>query len=209
MPMDYSGNSNKDKQLPGAELTSKPVAEKIVTGEVIKKKPSLGHRFKTVFFGGDFGEAARYIAGDVLLPAVRNLFVDMATKGAERVFYGESRPRRPGAFSYPSRIQYNSPVVRTDPRGPVRLPDQGPRASRQRDPSELILASRDEAELVLERMSDIADQYGTASVADLYGLTGEAISHIDQKWGWTSLVAGEVRQVREGWLLYLPQPEEI
>lgn len=207
MPHDYTGNTNKDKIKRQEKDDEEKVIEKVVTGEVIKKKPPLGQRFKTIFFGGDSRGAARYIAADVLLPAIRNLLVDATTKGVERMVYGESRPNRRPGYDYRSRVQYHSPLIRPDIRS-GRLPDQGPRITR-RETSDLVLASREEAELVLERLIDILDKYEVVSVADLYDLTGLPSSHVDNKWGWTHLHTTEIRQVREGFLLNLPPAEEI
>lgn len=206
MPHNYAGNTNKDKEQKVAPEEEK-VVQKVTTGTVVKKKQPLGQRFKAIFFGGDSKSAARYVAADVLLPAIKNLLVDTTTKGVERLVYGDSRPTRRPGFDYRSRVQYNSPLMRSDPRT-GRLPDQGPRMTR-RETSDLVLASREEADLVLERLLDILDKYDVASVADLYELTGLPTSHVDNKWGWTQLHNTEVRQVRDGWLLNLPPAEEI
>lgn len=72
-----------------------------------------------------------------------------------------------------------------------------------------MLVSRDEAELVIERLSDILENYDVASVADLYDLVGLPTTYIDNKWGWTNLAYANVRQVREGYLIDLPQAEPI
>lgn len=188
----------------------KPPVEQVTTGTVIMKKAPLGQRFKSIFFGGDGRSAVRYIAADVLLPAIRNLVVDATTKGIERMVYGEAtQRRRPTGYGYTSRIQYNNPVSRTEVR-PARLPDQPPSMrSLRREPHELVLASRDEAELVLERLMDIIETYEIATVADLYQLTGLPASHVDNKWGWTNLKSADVKQVREGYLLDLPVAEEV
>ena len=71
---DFPANSHKSKE-PNEEPAPKNI-EKIVTGPVIKQKRPIGVRFKEVFFGGEFKSATRYIAADVLLPAMRNLIVD-------------------------------------------------------------------------------------------------------------------------------------
>lgn len=207
MPHDYAGNTHRDKNKQ-VESDKDKVVEQVTTGVVLKKKPSIGQRFKTIFFGGDARGASKYIAADVLLPSIRNLVVDATTKGIERMVYGDAARniRRPG-FDYRSRVQYNSPFMRPEHRS-TRLPDQGPRMMR-RDTNDLVLASREEADLVLERLIDILDQYDVVSVADLYELTGLPSSHIDNKWGWTHLHSAEVRQVREGFLLNLPPTEEI
>lgn len=189
------------------------VVEKITTNDVILKKPGIGKKFKTVFFGGEFKGATSYILADVLLPAFRNLLVDATTKGVERVVYGESaiRPRRPP--QYGSRVQYHSPFSRPmppDPRGPARLPDQRPLArSVRRETNDLVLQTRKEAEDVLQALLDSIDQYESVSLADLYSMTGLPVSAIDYKWGWTYLTHTEIRQTSDGFLVDLPPAEEI
>lgn len=204
--VDYQGNSHKGKEKAIAREEKK--IEKVVTGEVIKQKRSFGQKFKAVFFGGEFRSASKYIAADVLFPAIRNLIVDATTKGVERVVYGESAAQRRRTPSYGSRIQYNNPIRRER----AYLPDQPSHSllrQARRDTNDLVLASREEAGLVLERLIDIVDKYGVASLADLYDLTGLPSSHIDNKWGWTYLNNTEIRQVRDGYLLDLPPTEEI
>ncbi len=204
--MDYQSNSHKSKEEKATTPDKK--VEKVTTGVVVEKKPTLGQKFKNLFFGGEFRGASRYIAGDVLLPAFRNLLVDATTKGVERVVYGESMQTRRRPVDYGTRVQYNNPL--STQRDRARLPDQ-PIRSRQprRDLNDFVLASREDAALVLERLIDILDKYEVASVADLYDLTGLPSSHVDNKWGWTYLNNAEIRQVRNGYLLDLPPTEEI
>lgn len=76
--------------------------------------------------------------------------------------------------------------------------------SRQARDDVVILATRSEAELVLERLGDIIDKFEVASVGDLHDLLGLPQTHVDQKWGWTYVGDASIRQVREGYLLDLP-----
>lgn len=208
---DYASNSDKNKAPLRPDKTDKQI-EKVVTVEVIQKPKPLGRKFKDIFLGGDAKTAARYVAADVLLPALRNLIFDVISKGADRVIFGESSYRRGRSVDYRPRIQYNNPINRpswTDPRERrVHLPDQSPRMPR-RDQNDIILSDRGEAEIVVERLIDIIDKYEIASVADLYDLLGLPTSHIDNKWGWTYLNNIEIRQVREGYLINLPDAEPI
>lgn len=206
--MDYQGNTDKDKVTPPEKQI-----EKVVTGEVIQKQKSIGRKFKDVFFGGDLKLAMRYVGAEVLLPAFRNLLVDSVTKGAERVVYGDSSYRR-RPVDYRPRVQYNNPIYRGIPRDPrerAYLPDQprDPYRVVRRDSKDIIVATRDDADVVVERLIDILDKYETASVADLNQLLGLPTSHIDNKWGWRYLNNVEVRQIREGYLIELPPVEEI
>jgi hypothetical protein len=207
--LDYQGNRNKDRE---PKVVVEKHVEKVVTGDVVQKPKSIGHKFKDIFFGGDFKHAMKFVSAEVLLPALRNLMVDSVTKGAERLVYGESSYRRPRPNYDPRPIvSYNSPFApRRDPRMP-NIPEQGPRSYRptRRDANDIILTSREEAELVVERLIDIIDKYQVASLADLNDLLGLETSHVDNKWGWTYLNNVEIRQIRNGYLIDLPTLEEI
>ena len=212
--MDYQGNrkTEDDPKKPEKNI------EKVVVGEVIQKPKSLGSKFKNVFFGGDVKVAGRYITADVLLPALRNTIVAMVTQGIENLVFGESRRQRPPS-SYGPRVQYHSVIPRRgdyrDPREYDRayLPDQNARGYRRTTGrhaiKDIILASRVDAEQVVESLIACVEQYQVVSVHDLYEMIGLETSFIDQKWGWTYLNNVEIRQVREGYLIDLPPLEEI
>jgi hypothetical protein len=212
--MDYQGNPDKK---PDKDKKPEKNIEKVVTGEVIQKPTGIGRKFKTIFFGGDMKSSVRYVAADVLLPALRDILVDVITSGAKRMVYGESfYRRRPTEMR--SRTSYNAiysnPIdVRSrpmDPRDRARLPDQPHQGRQERfDPGSFVAARREDAERVIERMSDILDMYEVVSLADLLDLLGKISSPIDNKWGWTYLKNVEIRQVREGWLIELPELEAI
>lgn len=206
--MDYQSNSRKSQEK---KDTKEKKVEKVVSGEVIKKPKSNSKKFKDIFFGGDFNGVMRYLAGDVLLPALRNMIVDASTKGIERLIYGESYSRRrPPDFR--SRVQYHNPLVRReDPRTRAYLPDQPPYPFRpnKQQVDQIIIASREEAEVVLERLADIISTYEVASLADLNELLGLPSAHVDNKWGWMHINGASVRQVRDGYLIELPPMEPL
>lgn len=206
--MDYQGNTDKSKSTKPPEKH----IEKVVTGEVIQRPKSIGHKFKNIFFGGDVKTSARYVAGDVLLPALRNLVWDMISEGSKRVIFGESGFRR-RPTEYRSRVQYNSPIYRpTDPRlSPARLPDQPmhPARVQRRDMNDVIFASREEAERAIEQLIDIIDKYEVASWADFCEMINVPSAPIDNKWGWTYLTNVTVRQVRDGYVIDLPALEAV
>jgi hypothetical protein len=77
------------------------------------------------------------------------------------------------------------------------------------DFNEIILATRVEAEEVLDRLFDILNKYQTVSVSDLYELVGITANFTDEKWGWTELRGSQVAKVRNGYLLDLPRPEPL
>ena len=210
--MDYQGNPNKDKEKKPAKQI-----EKVVTGEAVQKPKSIGRKFKDIFFGGNVKASARFVTADVILPAFRDLLVDAISNGARRVVYGESmyRSRRP--TDYRPRVQYSNPInpmYRNDPRYDTRprtnLPDQrNSYRTEKRDSNDIILASKTDADRVVESLFEIVDKYEVASLADLYDLLGWQSSHTDNKWGWTHLNNIEVRQISDGYLIDLPPLESI
>jgi hypothetical protein len=207
--MEYSGNTDKSKEP--IKRPEKQI-EKVVTGEVVQKPKGIGRKFRDVFFGGDLRTAVRYIAGDVLLPSLRDLLVDMTSKGIQRVVYGESRYRPLRPTEYRPRVSYNNPInpAYRDPRSRGFLPDQPhPNRAVRRESNDIILASKEEAERVVEQLIDIIDKYDVVSWADLCELVGLPSSHTDNKWGWTYLTNVDIRQTRDGYLIDLPQLEEI
>ncbi len=58
-------------------------------------------------------------------------------------------------------------------------------------------------------MNDIIETYEVASVADLQDLVGLPSSHVDNKWGWINLHDVQIRQIREGYVIDLPQAEPM
>ncbi len=184
---DYQGNSKKQKETP---VVPPKNIERVVVSEVIVQKKGVGRKFKDLFIEADFRTVVKYVASDVLLPAARNMIVDASTKGVERLLYGESAVRRRN-FGVGPRITYNNPINRgyrdtSAPRHapPISYPET---RSLRHTRDEFIISSREEAELVLERMNDIIDQYEVASVADLNDLVGLPTTHVDNKWGWIDL----------------------
>jgi len=98
----------------------------------------------------------------------------------------------------------------------VMLPDQPPLALsypgqriQKHETGDIILASKAEAEMVLDGLSTIISQYDVASVADLHDLVGLPTTFVDNNWGWTRIGGSNIRQIREGFLLDLPPVESI
>lgn len=185
--------------------------EKVVTGPVKEQKPSLGERMKDIFFSGDFGGAARYVATEVLLPAMRNLIVDTVSTAVERAVYGETR-RRPRSANEPrGRYRYDTAPGNRPPDRRGYVPDQPLPATNRHHAgvNDILLVSREEAEMVIERMSDIISQYDVVSVADLKELCGLPNHYVDNTWGWHSVAQAVVRQTRDGYLLIMPAEEAL
>jgi len=209
--MDYPSNSNNRKKE--TEIRKETV-EKIVTGEVVRRKTPLSRKVRDIFIGGDAQSVWGYVAYDILIPAVKDTLSDAVSMGIERMLFGDSRSpssrRRPGTqtnYGYTNYSNYSKP-------GGSRYQKEEPRQLSRRAKSahnfdEIILETRMEAETVVERLDDLCDRYGQATVSDLYELVGVTGDFTDEKYGWTDMRSAGVSRVRNGYLLDLPRPEVL
>lgn len=219
---DYTAPANSKKSKAGAEGAEPSVSkdiEPVVIVPVVMKKQGIGGTFKALFIEADIPSVTQYVFMDVLVPAAKNMMFDAIKEGAGRLFYGQNRSPNRSNFGPGGRFTYDynqGPIHRPyrDPRGalpgPSRAPEPypGPRMARYaRD--EFVISSREEADTVLERMHEIIENYEAVSVGDLNELVGLPSTHVDQKYGWTSMVGAQVRQIREGFLLDLPPAQPI
>lgn len=211
--MEYPSNSkfNKPDDVPDPE----PKIEKIITGEVVRKKQSLGKRFKDIFIGGDAESVWQYIAFDILIPAAKDTISDAVSMGVERILFGDARsPSSRGRAVGGGFTNYQSYASKSSNKGSrYDRSDSRPMSRRSRAAhnfDEIILETRMEAEEVIERMAEYVERYDQASVSDLYQLVGVTGSFADEKWGWKDLRAASVTRVRNGgYLLDLPRPVEL
>lgn len=208
--MDYASNANKNKE---PKARPPKVVERVTTGEVLIQKKGIGKKFKEVFIAADLKSTMRYITYDICIPAFQNLLVDSVSKGIEKLTYGDRRRRGVGVTVGP-RTMYQSPIRRTvdnlDRTGlPARPQLTSSVATRQSINTDMVLSTRAEAEMVLEKMHDILEEYPAVSVSDLNSLVGLPSTHVDELWGWTDLNEAGVQQLREGYLLDLPEIESI
>lgn len=199
---DYQATPDKKTKATNVEKK----LEKVITGEVVVKKPSIGTRFKKIFLGGDMDTAANYVVGTVILPAIRQAIVEAVSKGVEQLFYGQSaRPSRPTHLG--SRVQYHNPTIRPEHRYIDRQPNRW--VDNSRDADRVMVMTRADAEAVVDQLTEAVDTYDNVSKADLNELLGLPSPHIDHKWGWTNMAGVQIRQTREGYEISFPPLEEL
>lgn len=211
--MDYPSNSHKAREGDAAPREDKKV-EKIVVGEVTRRKQPLSRRLAETFVGGDARSVWSYVVFDVLVPAAKDMIADAGSQAIERTLFGDSRPsgRRPGrrGGSPSGYVSYNQFSRRDSERADPRGRDLDRRARANHDFDDIILATRAEANEVIDRLYDLIAQYDQATVADLYELVGITANHVDQKWGWTEMHGVAATRMRNGsFLLDLPRPEPL
>lgn len=192
--------------------------EKVISGSATKRKAPIFVRVRDTFFGdSDFSNVAGYVAYEVVLPAIRSLVVETAIQGVQRAVFGEASPRRRPGPGRDMHIDYSTrrAALQREPRRSM-LPDQPPhppprgaRSQRGYDVGVVQLVEKADADIALERLEDVIDRWGIATVADLYDLLGLQTSYVDNQWGWDTMLGANVRQNRHGWVLELPEPSPV
>lgn len=183
--------------------------ERVTSGDAVRRKPSLGKQFRNTFIGGDAKTAVQYVIFNVLIPAAKDAIAEAGATAIEKLIYGDSGrgSRRPGPMGNAlGHVAYHRMGPQREDRPPTAtMLSRRSRSTHSFD--EIVISSRGEAEEVIDRLFDLISKYDSATVADLYELTGLSSTHTDHKWGWTDLRGASVGRVRGGgYLLDLPQP---
>lgn len=199
VPINYPSNSHKDREA--AQAANRPRPEPVVTATRERKRSIFGQVVHD-FVQEDRHSLMEYVVIDVMLPAAKNLITDMISKGASRLFYGDDRASRSGGrptgyYNYGGTPQ--GQARRADPRPPLTR-----QARATHKFNDVIIDTRGEAEDVLDGLRTLIDQYGSASVNDLYDLLNMSGDFTDNKWGWEDLRKAGVRAIRGGYVLDLP-----
>jgi len=215
MESEFPSNSNKHK----VEKPEPKKIEKVISGEVVRRKKPMGKRFVEMFTGGQPVKGVlNYVTMDVLIPAAKDAIADAVSQGIERMIFGEARSssrrtgRRPSMSNvytnYGNRYSQNTPRDRDYP--DERRSGMSRRARAAHDFDEIILPTRVEADEVLDRLFNLVSEFESATVSELYELVG-----IDASYTITNMVglvmavfvAQTSARVRDGYLLDLPKPE--
>lgn len=209
-------DSQSEKKSPYGNLpsnskksrTEKPELKKIITGDVVQQKKSLGKRIAESFTGDDSRTVGSYVLFDVILPAAKQLISDATTQAVERLLFGGDGRGQGGARrSYTAYNRYGAGISNSRVPSVTSVQKPNPRAVHNFD--DIVLESRSAVEEVLDALTELVSTYGLATVADLYELVGITGSYTDDKWGWTSMAGARPEKVRDGYLIFLPKTESL
>lgn len=195
------GNTDKAKEGASPE-------KKVIAKAKVQKKSAIKEALRT-FFAQDLPEIAEHLVIDVAIPAAKNAITDMVTQGIQQLLYGEvdhNRRRTSGYTSYSSSSRSDRGRAYYESR---RTERREPRQPKPTNVEDLVFDTRGDAVDVIEFIAESIDQYGQVSVADLMSSVGIQPRYTDERWGWTTTDAFEIRQIREGWLVSADRPEPI
>lgn len=204
----FPSNSNETRAK-STDAREERHFDRVVETPVVRQKKPLGARLRETLFNGD--NIVQYVVNEVLLPAFKDTMSDAVSTAVNRALFGESgdnRPRktpsRSTAFGGGTHTNYSR--YSTPPREAAR---SIPRRARIGTFESIIIASRVEAQIIMDQMHKAVEKYGMVSIRDLYEMVGEGFHTTDNDFGWTDLNTARIRQVRSGWMLVLPDPEPL
>lgn len=190
MPRDVS---SLDAKYP-RNSTTKPVdktIKPIAKGK--QKKETLTKFIWNRLIQKDGPELLEWALDDVIIPGAKNFIINsvaMALTG--KTYVGPS---------------YNKPAQKKEAYGSYYYGASKPESNVSRGNYRgVVLDTRIEAESVFERISELMDEFGMVSVADLYSLVEMDSDYVDNNYGWTTLRNAGVQKVPDGWLIDLPKP---
>ena len=211
---DLKPNSHKYKQeqetksLTAANIGNPPAekkAERVTQGAVTTRKKSLGRRFFDIFIDENVSDVKTYLIYDVLVPAIKENIADLINSAVGMLFFGEASRRvvRRNNGNSNSKINYGGYFnggSRTE-----RMPSYG-RSRIAHNFEDVVFETRADAELVLDGLMDILQEYKQVSVADLYDLAGKSTEFTDNKYGWIELRGARVvGSPTRGYIIDLPR----
>lgn len=200
--------SNSQYQKPKEESNPKKrEVKKIVQGEVVERKPSLGQRLRETLSGDDAKTVGSYLFSDVIVPAFQDMLQEAIEQGSRGIIYGLTSGRGRGRSNTPGYTAYNRLYSNTSTRKPE--PEDDRRARPVRGLPIYTFDNRGEAEEVLDQLTIFVDEYGTASVNDYKEMLGRTGEWTDDKWGWTNLRDAQVHRTKGGWYIDFPKPKPL
>lgn len=174
--------------------------------KVTKRKKSIWKKGVGLIVSEDANTIGGFIVNEVVVPAIKNLLYDSVVGTAGILFNGGTKKPKKSIFSSSnSQYEYRSYDAIYKEKDRPSVKDVSDKYRGKIDVEDLIFGTSGEAKEVLEILCDRAEEYGVASVQDLYDLLniGSAPS-ISTKWGWTDLSSAKIKNCREGYLLDLP-----
>ena len=177
--------------------------ESILNGdEFVTRRRSVGKKLGDILLNGDLQDVKSYLIEDVLIPSVKETIFELANKGLDMLLFGGTG--RTASKPSQTYISYNNYSNQSGHRS-------APERSRNRreeigfNDEELIFRERGPAEMVLEKMMAIFEEYHIVTKADLNDIMNRTGNFTDNNWGLTDMAGACVERVRGGYLLNLPK----
>lgn len=154
-----------------------------------------------------------YVSQEVVVPALKGIIVDGLIAGITSAVYGENAsgyrprsssyttPRSNGYTNYTNHYGNSKPTTNSYQRNV--------RASNRVE--EYAIENRLDAADVLSKLQEIADKYGSVTVADYYEMIGVHTEYTDNNYGWVvdDIARTNILRVPNGFVLSLPNARSL
>lgn len=198
---EYKANSFTSKN---EETTEKirPVAKKTVATATIRKKSEL-RKMVDAFLPNDLNAVKQDIVTNIVVPTVRKCLYNILKNTIDILINGEitDRERSSSSRTRVSYAGYYNSSRNNDSRS-----DNSVARNNGYDYGDVIVGSIAEANDVLDEMGAMIEQYGRASVHNLYECVGQRGNYNDHDFGWTNISRAKVVSDRDGYRIVMPTP---
>lgn len=195
VPMpDIKPNSNAYKS---GEVKEKRKLAPVVTSDKLAKKKS-GKIFGFID-RDDLSDMIDDFFFDVLIPEVKDGFLDMVSV----IIRADGYRGRSGKRRDRDRKSYDKMYRSSSYRG------RDDRDRDREDYSDIVLTYRKDAEKIVDKLHELIDETGEASIADLYQLVDITSKYTDENWGWTRTGDIGIRKVSGGFLIDVAEPRYL
>ncbi len=177
--------------------------EKVIDGnEFVTRRRSVGKKLGDILLSGDMKDVKSNLIEDVLIPSIKETIFELANKGLDMLLFGGTS--RASSKSNQTYISYNN-YSNQNSRRSASERSRSRRDESKIDDEELIFRDRGPAEMVLEKMFAIFEEYHIVTKADLNDMLNKTGNFTDNTWGLTDMTGACVERVRGGYLLKLPR----
>lgn len=188
-------------QPPKQNLPQERHIDKVTTGKVTVKKPSVGKKVLAEFLEQDANDIKEYVWRDVMIPTIKETICNIV----ELLLFGStSRGKGRSRGGSNEHTSYSSYYYSSGRNSSTRRENDKNRAPRNFN--EIVFATRMDCEEVISTLEESLEQYGAVSIADLYDAIGVTGEYVDNKWGWKDGARFSVRRVRDGYVIDMPKP---
>jgi hypothetical protein len=191
----------------------KKEVKQVVKGSIGKR--STTNKLVNNFLESDTHTVKNYIFQDVLIPAAKETINNMVMGTLNMLFWGDTRSsgsntggsmyRNYNGISNPSNASYYVGDRRTTMQTPVEYAHDS-----VFDYQNIEFATKGDAEMALDTLTNIIATYDRAYVRDLYEIAGLTPNNTDDKYGWTDISeASSYRTLGGGYRLRLPRVQQL
>lgn len=195
----FKSNSNASKAH-----TEKKVVKKVTYGNVSIRKQPITKRLAGTFFGENLSSAFEYVVSDIIVPTIKDTMYNIISGGLSTMLYGRNVSR--GGLGG-TKYKYSTSSVRGNTN--ISQPTNNYRPAN--DIEEIVFESRGDAEIVLDTLRNLIEEYEWATVQDLYSAAGKTPARNNWttvNWGWDTLAKAYVEGIiGGGYIINLPHPK--